>query len=273
MNLLHFGFPFDAAALAVTLAITLMVFALLWLVSLKVDDAGIVDYYWGLGFPVIGWTTYAMTGGGTAALILLAGTTVWALRLAAHMILRHQKTRVEDPRYAKMRAEGGPNFKMRSLATIFLLQGLLLWLIASPLHATGLMIETNALFWFGLIIFVVGLVYETVADWQLMQFRNNPRNSGRLMQDGLFRYSRHPNYFGEIVLWWGLAIAAFAASGSPYLFVGPALLTLILLRISGPPMMAAHLAGRPGYEEWLRRTPALIPRFGRMRVPVQTPAE
>jgi steroid 5-alpha reductase family enzyme len=276
MTPLDFGLPFDSLALGITLAVTIAAFSIVWLFSLRLNDAGIVDYYWGLGFPVIGWLTLWTTGaGGPAAIIIMAAATLWAVRLTAHMISRHIRAGVEDPRYAKMRAAGGPGFKQRSLFTIFWLQGVLMWLIAAPLHAAGTMSlsDPNFLFWKGMALFFAGFLIESIADWQLTAFRNAPGNKGKVFTEGFFAWSRHPNYLGELMLWWGLGIAVFAVSGSPYVLIGPALLTLILLKLSGPPMLAAHMADRPGYAEWMARTPALLPSpFGK-RFRGQAPAE
>jgi steroid 5-alpha reductase family enzyme len=275
VTMLNFAFPFDGVALAITLGITLFAFSIVWVASLKLNDAGIVDYYWGLGFPVIGWVTLWLAGAARwPVLLLLVAVTLWAIRLTSHMVARHIRSGVEDPRYAAMRAKGGPNFKMRSLVTVFLLQGFLMWLIAAPLHALVMASsEAGWLFWLGMKIFAIGFIIETVADWQLMRFRNDPRNKGQVLAEGLFAWSRHPNYFGELLLWWGLAASAFALTGSPYVLVGPALLSLIMIKVSGPPLLADHMKDRPGYAQWAERTPPLLPRMPSRRTARITPAE
>jgi steroid 5-alpha reductase family enzyme len=275
VTLLNFAFPFESLALVATLGVSLLAFSIVWMVSLKLNDAGIVDYYWGIGFPVIGWTTLFLSGQAHWPVILvLAAVTLWAVRLTSHMVLRHMRSGVEDPRYATLRANGGPNFKMRSLVTIFWLQGMLMWLIATPLHALVIAApDTNWLFWLGMKLFLIGFLVETAADWQLMRFRNDARNKGQVLMEGLFAWSRHPNYFGELVLWWGLGLAAFALTGSLYVLIGPALLSLIIVKVSGPPPLAAHMKNRPGYAEWAACTPAIVPRPPSRPVVSRTPAE
>jgi steroid 5-alpha reductase family enzyme len=268
--------PFDRFSLVVTFFVTIVAFSIVWLASLKTEDAGLVDYYWGLGFPIIGWLTLALSGhNSVSAWILLGATTLWALRLTLHMVVRHRRSGAEDPRYAKMRAAGGPGFKRRSLFTIFWLQAVLLWLIGTPLHALGgwPLATPNLLFWLGMKLFAIGFVYEAVADWQLMRFRADPRNKGQLLTRGLFALSRHPNYFGEVLLWWGLALATFAVCGSLVVFVGPAVLSLVLIKVSGPPMLAGLLEARPGYDDWVRSTPVLVPRLWRQPRSLRTPAK
>ncbi len=219
MQALSFIPAFDGAALLLSLLVTLAAFTVLWVASLRLNDAGIVDYYWGLGFPVIGWLTLFVAGDVSASSIAIASAaTLWAARLSAHMITRHIAAGVEDPRYARMRAAGGPNFKQRSLFTVFWLQAVLMWLIAAPLHGAIGLAAPNALFWFGLMVFAFGFSIETIADWQLRRFKATPSAKGRLMTGGLFAWSRHPHYFGEITLWWGLTLAVFAVSGNPYVF-------------------------------------------------------
>jgi steroid 5-alpha reductase family enzyme len=275
MTALTFAIPFDGLSLGISFLVTMTAFSLLWLLSLKWNDSGIVDYYWGLGFPVIGWITLGLTGNTSFAAVLIAlAVTIWAVRLTLHMVVRHIRAGVEDPRYAKMRAAGGPDFKRRSLFYIFWLQAVLLWLIAAPVHALATpLLSMGPLFWFGMALFLIGFGIETMADWQLMRFRNQPLNKGRLMTAGLFAWSRHPNYFGEILLWWGLAFAVFAASGSPYVFIGPALLTLILLKVSGPPMLADHLKSRAGYADWIATTRSVLIWPPKKPVRVPSPAE
>jgi steroid 5-alpha reductase family enzyme len=267
---------FDLVALGVTFGVTIAAFTLLWVVSLRINDAGIVDYYWALGFAVIGWLTLAMTGQPTiAALIVLSAITLWAVRLTTYLVIRHARMPGEDPRYAKFRAEGGPNFKRRSLVTIFWLQGALLWLTATPAHLAGSadLSQTNALFWLGMAIFAAGFVIEAAADYALLAFKADPANRGRLLTTGLFAWSRHPNYFGEILVWWGLGLAVAASSGAWLALFGPALLTLVLVKVSGPPMQVAALNKRPGYEEWAATTPLIFPRPPRRRRRAMQPAE
>jgi steroid 5-alpha reductase family enzyme len=254
------------SVLLISLLVTMAAFFVLWLVSLRVNDVGIVDYYWSLGFAVIGWIGLIATGQFRGpAFLVVALITIWSVRLTAHLVVRHQLMEGEDKRYAAMRAAGGPGFKRRSLYSIFGLQALLLWMIAAPVHVLTLssLDAPNVLFTIGLAVFVVGFLVEAIADWQLLSFRMQEGTRGKLLTTGLFAYVRHPNYLGEIILWWGLAIAVLGLGGHWIALAGPLLLTVILVKISGPPMLVSVLASRPGYAEWVQRTPALIPRLAR----------
>jgi steroid 5-alpha reductase family enzyme len=257
------------------LAASFLGFTVLWVASLRTDDVGIIDFYWAAGFAVIGWIAYLSSPqAGAAALLMVIATTLWAVRLTAHLVHRHAGSEAEDRRYAAMRAGGGPNFKRNSLFMIFWLQALLQWLIAAPLHAgAGAGGAITPLFALGMGLFAAGFIVEAAADWQLMRFKADPRNRGRLLTSGLFSIVRHPNYTGEIVLWWGLGVAGFALSGAVVALIGPALLTLILLKVSGPTLQAPHLAQRPGYAAWAARTNAVFPWPRRARGRTVEPAE
>jgi steroid 5-alpha reductase family enzyme len=252
---------------AITLASTLAIFVGIWLLSTRLTDAGIVDLYWGPGFAVVALLTVLIEGlDGFAPFLLLVMVLIWAARLGFHMAARHARAEREDPRYARMREERGEAFARWSLANVFLLQAAILWVVASPIHAAflpGANAPDGAVWSFllmaGAMLFAAGLVIEWLADSQLAAFRNDPDNRGRLLTTGLFGVVRHPNYLGEIMLWWGLGLVALALSGRWWALVGPAVLTAILLKISGPPMLATVLEGREGYREWVARTPALWP--------------
>jgi steroid 5-alpha reductase family enzyme len=250
-------------SLATTLAICLAAFSCLWVVSLFKNDASIVDWYWGLGFGVIALSHAFMHGTSVQGWMLTAFASVWALRLTGYMVRRHIRKGREDARYAAMRAAGGETFKRDSLVKIFWLQAVIMWVIATPLHA-GLLYQDgearSVLFVVGSALFIVGFAIETVADAQLDRFNRDPANHDRLMTDGLFAWSRHPNYFGEAVLWWGIALAGFALSGLWWSFIGPAILTFLLIKVSGVPMLEDLLAKRPGWAEYAARTPAFFPR-------------
>ncbi len=252
--------------LAITLGVTIAAFTALWIISLKGNDASIVDYYWGPGFAVIGFLeAMAMPRDGWSQ-IFLALVVLWAFRLAGHLIARHRRSTAEDARYAAMRAAGGPHFKRNSLFTIFWLQALVLWLVASPVHVAMLAMQAPVLlwlFWLGIAVFLLGMTIETVADAQIARFKRDPANKGMLLTSGLFAWCRHPNYFGESLLWWGLALVAYALSGSFLAFVGPAVLTGLLLKVSGVPMLDTLLHSRPGYDAWVASTPAFFPRIVR----------
>ncbi len=252
---------FDNTTLWISFSLTLIAFTLLWGISLKLEDVGIVDYYWGPGFALIGWIGFArLDTRSYPVLLLLVLITLWMLRLSAHLIWRHRRSMGEDARYARMRLAGGPNFKRNSLIYIFWLQAIIQFAIALPVHAISARAtigEANTLYWFGIALFGIGFYFEASADFALARFKAS--NQGQLLTSGLFAWSRHPNYFGEAMLWWGLAIAAYAISLWPYLFLGPAILTFLLLKVSGVTLLEQHLRSRPGFEAWARATSAFLP--------------
>jgi steroid 5-alpha reductase family enzyme len=249
----------------VTLAVSIVVFALLWRLSLRLVDCSVVDLYWGFGFGVIAWLLVVQSGQRSAPALLLAGlVTLWSLRLGLHLWRRHRAAKAEDPRYADMRRRYGEAWPKLSFWLVFMLQALVMWLIALPLHvslgtthpqgeaSTGLVV-------LGTLLFSAGFVLEAVADAALAAFRKDPGNAGRLLTTGVFGWSRHPNYFGETMLWWGFGLIGLAISGNPVALVGPAILTLLLVKVSGIPPLEAHLGVRPGFADYAARTSAFVP--------------
>ena len=233
---------------------------LLWLISLRLKDASIVDPFWGPGFAIASITYYLVDGRypdrGTLVLGLV---TLWAARLGYHLYVRNRREG-EDPRYAAMRKARGKQFPLISLFTIFWFQALLLWVISLPI--LGSIASQAPLGFFdilGMVVFLIGLTIESIADNQLALFRAVPANKGLVLDTGLWRYSRHPNYFGEAVLWWGLYLIAVSAAAY-WAIVGPILITFLLLRFSGVPMLEEGLSvSRPGYSEYIKRTSSFLP--------------
>ncbi|WP_081773896.1 DUF1295 domain-containing protein [Ahrensia sp. 13_GOM-1096m] len=252
-------------ALALTLAVTLTCFIGIWLINVMTQDAGVIDYYWGPGFAVIGGVNLYLLGTGSFYEWFLFGAVcLWALRLAGYLINRHHGSTLEDGRYRVMRENAGRGYWWKSLLTVFILQAVLLWLIAAPLHvAFGAdYAAIPLLFWLGIAVFAFGFVYEWVSDHQLATTKTTSGHSVRsltLVKNGLWSRSRHPNYFGEIVLWCGISIAAFALSGSILSFVGPALLAFVMIKVSIP-LTEQHLEkSRPAYSSYKKTTPMLLP--------------
>ena len=251
------------------LVVAAVAFSLLWLLSLVLRDASIVDIFWGPGFILIG-AYYAMTASETLSfkgLLDLALVTVWGLRLALHIGFRNAGAG-EDFRYRKWREEAGANFWWISLLKVFLLQAYVLWIVSSPLllaHLGG--DEEMSIFGvLGVFLWGFGFLFEAVADWQLRRFKNDPANSGQVMRSGLWSISRHPNYFGEAVLWWGIALIAFPTGGW-LSFIGPVMITFLLLKISGVAMLdTAMVERRPGYADYIATTPAFVPSLRLLRI-------
>jgi steroid 5-alpha reductase family enzyme len=239
----------------------LILFGLLWLVSLPLRNSSIVDIWWGPVFVLatvayLEWTTPAHP----RAWLTTGAVTLWAARLAWH-IGRRNVGHGEDARYAAWRRQAGANWWWRSYFKVFLLQGVIAWIVSSPLYfAVRVPASAFPSVWdvIGAALFLVGLAWETIGDAQLARFKRNPANRGRVMDQGLWRLSRHPNYFGEAVLWWGLGLLGVAGGGLLGL-VGPALMTWLLLRVSGVALLERTLATRPGYADYIARTPAFLP--------------
>jgi steroid 5-alpha reductase family enzyme len=245
---------------AAGLAVVMVALTVLWLLSLRLRDASIVDPFWGPGFLLVG-LTYLLADGrigprGVLATLLIAA---WAVRLGVHLLRRNRATG-EDRRYGAMRERHGKRFRWVSLFTVFWLQGVILWIVSMPLLgsvASGS--PLGALDVVGALIALSGLTIEAVADRQLRTFRAEPSNSGRVLDTGLWRYSRHPNYFGNAVLWWGIYLIALAG-GAWWSAFAPALMTFLLLRVSGVTLLERGLrASRPGYSSYVARTSAFVP--------------
>jgi steroid 5-alpha reductase family enzyme len=242
---------------------------LLWLLSVALEDVSIADIYWGPGFALISWIAAVAARNWTPrTFLLLALVSVWALRLALHLLLRRRRVGVEDRRYAAMRRKAGRRFVLRSLVSVFALQGAIMWVVSLPLQM-AMMGSVAPLRWFGgggVVLFAVGWICESVADGQLTAFRRDPRNAGRVLDTGLWAWSRHPNYFGEVVLWWGLFVVSVGGSGAWWTIVSPMIVTVLLLRVSGIPLLERGMdKRRPGYADYVDRTSAFMPSPPRRR--------
>ena len=242
---------------------------LLWLLSVKLRDASIVDIFWGLGFVLVAWASYAQ-GGGAEPRGLLLGVlvTIWGVRLAAHLFRRNHG-KGEDYRYQSLRKRIGPGFWWISLFVVFVFQGLLIWIISLPLQLAQATRTPAHLTWLdglGCAAWLIGFIFESVGDWQLTEFRANPNNHGKVLEHGLWRYTRHPNYFGDALLWWGLWLIALAAPVSWLTVISPLLMTLLLIKISGVALLEKTLSqSKPGYQEYIQRTSAFIPWLPKKR--------
>jgi steroid 5-alpha reductase family enzyme len=252
--------PLSLSLLA-TLSVTLAAMLLLWVIATRRRNVTLVDVWWGLGFIAIVWTAVALNTAASRSILSAVFVTVWGRRLAVHLG-RRSAGQPEDRRYAAMRAHHGARFWWVSLFTVFLLQGLLMWIISLPLQITAVaggpdrLTATDVL---GGLLWIAGFLFETVGDAQLVRFRRDPASHGRVLDRGLWRYTRHPNYFGEFLMWWGLYLLSLAAGGSWTIFA-PLLMTILLLRVSGVTLLEANIADRrPDYAEYRRCTNAFFP--------------
>lgn len=219
----------------------------------------IADSAWGLGFVLAAWNMYALRNNESWAALLAAGlVTIWGVRLFLHISTRTWK-KPEDPRYATLGSLGTVGFWIRTLYSVFLLQGVLILLVGLPILA--IMHTTNQAFTplvvLGVVLWIFGIVYESIADWQLRSFLRSGKKG--IMKTGLWRTSRHPNYFGELVVWWGAATVALAFS-QWWGIVGALVISILIIKVSGIPPLEKRYASNPDFQKYAKRTSVLIPR-------------
>ncbi len=248
--------------LLVTLGAIVVAMIAMWTISLIRRDASIVDPFWGTGFVLTAWLVLMLNQPATSRVGLLAGmTTIWGTRLFLFLFLRN-RGHGEDRRYVAMREKHGQQFWWVSLFTVFLLQGLIMWIVAVPLQATAAIASANPIGWLdilGVSVWSVGLFFESVGDWQLARFKANPANSGRVMDRGLWRFTRHPNYFGDFCIWWGIYLVA-ASGGAGWTIFSPLLMTILLMKVSGVTLLESTIINRrPEYSAYCQRTNAFFP--------------
>lgn len=251
-------------ATAGALAVALLA---LWMFSLRLRDASIVDIWWGPGFAMVTWIACVLGGGWTARSVLLAVlVSAWAFRLGGYLFWRNHG-KGEDPRYVAMRRQHGERFAWVSLLTVFGLQGVLQWVVSLPVQVNlALPGPAGWTAWdaVGTVAVVAGLAVEATADVQLARFRADPANQGRVMDRGLWAWSRHPNYFGDALTWWGIFCVAAATPAARWTAFAPALMTFLLLRVSGVALLERSIGERrPEYADYVARTSAFVPWFPR----------
>lgn len=248
------------------LALTLLGYMTFWfIVSVSKKRNDVADIAWGLGFVLLAWFSFYLSGYSFKAFLVNGLVTVWGLRLAIHIYNRNKK-RGEDSRYLAWR-KTWKNFYLRSFLQVFMLQGIFLFLISLPVMFINHSVSNGFgyLEVVGLLVWVFGFYFESVGDKQLKDFISNPANKGKLMDKGLWRYSRHPNYFGEVTQWWGIFIIALSISGSFFTFIGPATITILILFVSGIPLLEKKYTGRSDWEEYKKKTSIFIPLPPRSR--------
>ena len=251
---------FDLHAWLTALAVLLSAGALTWLVSVAQRNVTIVDTLWPVLF-ILAALVYAsqVVERGPRTFMVIALVTTWGLRLATHLTLRNHG-QPEDRRYQQIRSRNEPNFTLKSLYLIFGFQALLAALISLPLLAAiNSPAPIGPLDYAGVALWIVGFAFEAGGDWQLVRFKSDPANAGQVMDRGFWRYTRHPNYFGDFCVWWGFYLVA-AGAGGWWSVAGPALMTVLLLRVSGVALLEKDIGERrPKYAEYVRRTNAFFP--------------
>ena len=244
------------------LAAVVTLFTILWFVSVRLEDSSIADIAWGPAILVLALAYYFTSNGAPArARLTLALVTIWAIRLAVHIAVRN-KDQGEDFRYEALRQARGPSWWWFSYFRVFLLQALAAWMLSIPLYFAIVSVAPRALTVvdvLGVGLFTAGFLWEAIADEQLRRFRGEPRNVKLVLDSGLWHYSRHPNYFGEALLWWGLGLIAAATGGAVGLFA-PALLTYYLMYASWVPLERALLRNRRAYAHYVEITSPFVPK-------------
>lgn len=232
---------------------------LLWVLSLLKKDVSIVDIFWGIGFVIVCWLTILQVQSSSKAAILAVMVSIWGIRLSGYLAWRnHGKD--EDYRYAAMREKHGSRFPLISLLTVFALQGVLMWVISLPvqvgIHGAGRWSVVASL---GVACWFIGMLFESLGDYQLARFKSEPANKGLLMDQGLWRYTRHPNYFGDFMVWWGLFFVAVGPN-SVWTIISPLIMSFLLIRVSGVRLLENSLRSRvAGYEEYVQNTSPFFP--------------
>lgn len=230
----------------------------IWLLSLLRRDVSIVDVFWGLGFVLVAWVTWSRSASGERSWLVPVLTTVWGLRLSGYLFLRNHG-KPEDYRYREMREHHGSSFWLVSLLTVFVLQGVVMWVVSLPLQLADKP-PSPIVAGVGFFLWLTGFFFESVGDQQLAKFKKNPANSGKVLRTGLWRYTRHPNYFGDFCVWWGLYLTAVASGAPIWTLVGPLAMSITLLKFSGVNLLEKSLTkSKPQYQEYVETTNAFFP--------------
>lgn len=245
--------------LVVTGYATFLLFISTFLLGVLIRNNGIVDVIWGTGFVVIAYLSYLLSGSADRSALILSLVAIWGFRLALHIFSRNFN-RGEDFRYANWRKQWGGGWVIRSFVQIYLLQWLLMQLVSLPIVLSANATRALGLLdWVGLLVFALGFFFEVVGDAQLTSFIRNKKNKGKLMTTGLWAYTRHPNYFGEATLWWGIALIAYSGTTNPSVFLGPLIINFLLIFVSGVPLLEQKYKGRADWTAYTKRTSIFIP--------------
>lgn len=240
-------------------ALVLLVFMLLvFLVAIVRRDNSIADVAWGIGFIILAWWMHFFHRH-PFSLPVAAMVSIWGVRLALYLLQRNLASGREDWRYTSWRRQWEGKVILNSLFRVFLLQGFLLWIIAFPIFQQSTIATVTGLQIAGILLWTVGFLWEAVADWQLAHFKKQPGNKGKIMNRGLWRFSRHPNYFGEILVWWGLAFFVLPYGNWWACLASPLTITWLLASVSGVPLLESKYAENPDFQHYRQTTNALIP--------------
>ena len=257
-------------ALLTNAALLAGIVLILWVISVQISDVSFIDSFWGAGMGLLALTSYVQSPGrGLVAALIMAMAVAWGLRLGIYL-LRRWRREGEDQRYRRIlkkdREKG--RFAIAALTKIWLGQAVLLFLVSSPAQvgilAAGSEDVLSPLAWAGIAVFVTGIFFEWAGDWQLAQFKADPANEGKILDTGLWRYTRHPNYFGDACVWWGiwLVTASLGWTWALYTVAGPLFLTFTLTKWSGAALLEAGMKKKRGdkYADYIARTSPFFPR-------------
>ncbi|MCF8379432.1 MAG: DUF1295 domain-containing protein [Bacteroidales bacterium] len=245
-----------------TSALLIWIYATAWFIlSLIFKRNDIADIAWGLGYVLLCVFYFFTQEFSDRIMVLYILVGLWGTRLTLHIFMRN-RLKTEDFRYHKWRHDWGKYFHIRSYLQVYILQGFLLWLIISPLAIVSFHPQPslNLLDIAGILLWLIGFYFEAIGDYQLARFKSNPENKGRVMKSGLWKYTRHPNYFGEVILWWGIFLVAYSSPNGLFGLLSPILVSILILFVSGLPMMEKRYNGIPEYEAYKQKTSIFIPR-------------
>jgi steroid 5-alpha reductase family enzyme len=247
--------------LFINCAVIIIVYATVWfLIALYKRRNDVADIAWGIGYILVCLYLFITAERWPVLLLLYSLVLLWGLRLGIHIYIRNNKKK-EDFRYQAWRQAWGKNFIWRSYLQVFVLQGFILLIIISPIiHAAASEpVDWNVFTWMGLFCWIVGFYFQAVADHQLSVFMKQRKNAGEIMQTGLWKFSRHPNYFGEILMWWGIFIITLPLKNSLYFIISPVIITLLIVFVSGIPLLEKKYQNNPAFEAYKKNTSKLIP--------------
>lgn len=251
---------------------TLVFFSFVFFIAIQTDRIDLADIIWGPGFIVamLGGVVGYLVSGGTEAgwsrfIFIFIATSIWATRLSWHIGKRFIKKGQEDARYQKMRQNWKEKWVLNTFLYVYMLQGFLMLVIVSAnlwvlnLETSNHDVELGPIFCVGFILWCVGFFFEFVSDKQMEKFKSDSNNKGQLIKTGLWRYSQHPNYFGEVTLWWGIYLMSYVELSSLWFIISPLTITYLILKVSGIPLLREYLESRPGYDEYARKTSKFFP--------------
>lgn len=254
--------------LLVNAAVLIIAILILWVIAVRIRDVSFIDSFWAFGMVVLALSTYLQVDEGALPRknLILFLTTIWGLRLSIHLFLRWRREG-EDPRYKRILGKAmekrGWSFATASLIMVFAMQAPLLFIVCLPAQLGQIPAEPYNTGWIafaGKVLALIGIGFEAIGDLQLTRFRADPANKGKVLDTGLWRYTRHPNYFGDTCVWWGIWLIAAETTLGLYSVIGPILITFLLTRMSGVPLLEYSLKkNRPGYADYIRRTSSFFP--------------